>query len=1052
MIHSSSRIIISTLCVLLLPGKTLEDESKNINSFNSNLSNYPLGDKQINADYSKRMLHDLSTVLNWVNGNITSLDVSNNYIQKIPSLPVLARLKKLNLKDNNIKIIEERAFSNLPNLEYLDLSFNFLTGLTLRADVLRGNFTSNLYEPLPIKVLLVGFNRITSLNANTFEHLPYLKELHLCGNPLKSAAAYQFNFLQAINSVTTLEVLDLAKTDIPSLDCRNLKKLSLKKLYINGNQFTRVPDSLHFLSSLELIDFNENPMTEINKESFTGLVNLREIVLSGMPNLTSIKAGTFTNLSNLETLKCSYNPELSYIDEEAFSNHPSYGLKNVYLTNNNLRHLPKNLLRWSQLDRLELDGNPWSCDCKSQWLINFENRRNHSIISFNDLICREPPWLNGTPFGMLAHPFGKFMCDEMTRVKHEMVAFKSVSDIVILLAFTALLFFILGIVFIYYLVLVSSKSGLVTDDFCTSNDYEDTTKYIKLKELKCHNDHTKMYMEALVLVLAFAAVECAFLNGVCDICTCSRQKFTDNHENIFVNCTRRPRLAKMMLEISDTPNNSYDLKVSMQHMNLSSLQPTDRFERLNVSELYLDFNYLKVIPSYSFSQYQNLTALSLSHNDIESISEEAFIGLKSLKVLNLSHNALQTFDIRYLQSTTSLFKLDLSYNNIFMISSNDSLKLGSLVHLDVSANKISEFPSSAFKSIAFLTHLNFSRNALKTLSPSALVEQKLLINVDLSHNQLKDLKPDAFGEDNVISDLSLQHNLLSNVSFISKLQRLSSIDLSFNSLVEFRLNDNSSVRYLHIGNNSLTSIESIIKRLPIVEKIDASWNQINKLPKSSGFSLKELVIDDSAIIALQPRPPGIGSLQFLSLSNLKHLVRLPPNSFDGLFNTSNGTCNSLKITNSGLKTIEMSALNNLNLCELDLSGNQLTTLPEHAVDWDRMRKINLQKNPWHCNCEMQKLLNRVVTILYHTEQEMLEELRCASPIYLAGTRLVHWYNRSEASLCVEADPHQVTLISSRSMIVIDLFLGIIVVTLVFTGFYLQRRGIRQRRSKRNRRF
>ncbi|RZF33999.1 hypothetical protein LSTR_LSTR016433, partial [Laodelphax striatellus] len=328
-------------------------------------------------------------------------------------------------------------------------------------------------------------------------------------------------------------------------------------------------------------------------------------------------------------------------------------------------------------------------------------------------------------------------------------------------------------------------------------------------------DLTKMNPIILNLLLAFIAVECTYLDGVCDLCTCSRQQFIDNHEKISVNCTQRPRLARM-LEIGGTPSN-YDLKVSMQHMNLSSLQRNDRFERLNVSELYLDFNSMRALPSYLFSQYENLTVLGLSHNQIESISEEAFIGLNNLKVLNLSHNALQVFDILYLQSTPSLLHLDLSHNNIFEISPSVSLKLKSLVRLDLTANKISEFPATAFESLEFLSYLNFSKNALKTLPPSALLKQKFLNILDLSNNQLKDLKPDAFGHDNVISRLSLRHNLLSNVSFITKLQRLSFVDLSFNSLVEFRLNDNSSVRSLLVGNNSLTSIESIIKHLPNVE-------------------------------------------------------------------------------------------------------------------------------------------------------------------------------------------------------------------------------------------
>lgn len=61
--------------------------------------------------------------------------------------------------------------------------------------------------------------------------------------------------------------------------------------------------------------------------------------------------------------------------------------------------------------------------------------------------------------------------------------------------------------------------------------------------------------------------------------------------------------------------------------------------------------------------------------------------------------------------------------------------------------------------------------------------------------------------------------------------------------------------------------------------------------------------------------------------------------------------------------------------QLNLSWNELTTLPENTFDWEKLEKIDLQGNPWHCSCSMQWLLDKVVGKMYHSNQELLQNLR-----------------------------------------------------------------------------
>jgi Leucine-rich repeat (LRR) protein len=55
----------------------------------------------------------------------------------------------------------------------------------VQADVFRGHYSPQRYNPLGIVVLNLGSNQIHTLSPHSFEHLPNLMELRLNNNPLK---------------------------------------------------------------------------------------------------------------------------------------------------------------------------------------------------------------------------------------------------------------------------------------------------------------------------------------------------------------------------------------------------------------------------------------------------------------------------------------------------------------------------------------------------------------------------------------------------------------------------------------------------------------------------------------------------------------------------------------------------------------------------------------------------------------------------------------------------------------------------------------------------
>lgn len=93
--------------------------------------------------------------------------------------------------------------------------------------------------------------------------------------------------------------------------------------------------------------------------------------------------------------------------------------------------------------------------------------------------------------------------------------------------------------------------------------------------------------------------------------------------------------------------------------------------------------------------------------------------------------------------------------------------------------------------------------------------------------------------------------------------------------------------------------------------------------------------------------------------------------------------------------------------------------------------------------------------------------RCGTPAELAGVRLVHWLNHAEAALCgstkqdamlvsksrsLEPPDRLIQLSSSPLMLGVLLLLAVLAAMMVILALALQRRNVRMRKLRRNRRF
>lgn len=331
----------------------------------------------------------------------TEVYFDNNKIVHLKAFPELSLLK-LSLSHNAIARIDESAFRLLANLTELDLSHNHLTSDQLMPNIFRGSYAPEAYEPLrALRVLRLGSNALHTLDSDIFEHLPNLESLSLDSNPFK---VIDRPTAIAITSLPYLKVLDLSSMALKTIP-ENLFHTPrfLEILNISSNQFTSVPSGLADTHSLRQLTMNDNPIRVIDQ--FPSLTSLHTLHLSWMPKLTHVTQYALSNLTSLQEVHLCHNPQLTMIDGTAFSQ-PSIGneedelrppITKLYLSYNKLGYLHTHLLsRWDRLEVLDLQNNPWVCDCQNQWILSdLVPAMVKNNLPLTGIVCHEPVEMRG---------------------------------------------------------------------------------------------------------------------------------------------------------------------------------------------------------------------------------------------------------------------------------------------------------------------------------------------------------------------------------------------------------------------------------------------------------------------------------------------------------------------------------------------------------------------------------------------------------------------------------------------------------------------------------
>ncbi|XP_055965587.1 LOW QUALITY PROTEIN: matrix-remodeling-associated protein 5 [Sorex fumeus] len=204
---------------------------------------------------------------------------------------------------------------------------------------------------------------------------------HPCSCYVPSEVHCTFRSLASVPAgiSTHVERINLGFNSIQALSKTSFAGLTkLELLMLHGNDIPTIPDgALSDLGALQVFKFSYNKLKVVTAQTLKGLWNLLRLHLDHN-KIEFIQPQAFAGLTSLRLLHLEGNL-LRQLHPDTFATFSFLGhfplstLRHLYLAENLLTGLPRAVLDGMPvLENLFLHSNPWACDCRLQWLLEWE--------------------------------------------------------------------------------------------------------------------------------------------------------------------------------------------------------------------------------------------------------------------------------------------------------------------------------------------------------------------------------------------------------------------------------------------------------------------------------------------------------------------------------------------------------------------------------------------------------------------------------------------------------------------------------------------------------
>ncbi|XP_020290392.1 leucine-rich repeat neuronal protein 1-like [Pseudomyrmex gracilis] len=295
-----------------------------------------------------------------------------DFFVKLQSQIKLQDVTDLNLRGNEFDSFLDCS-TNLETLRTLDLSQNhlqrffFLCKEEYNLQMLNVSYNKLEYiddnalndRVLKLKILDLSYNKLSIVNETMLYHLTILEYLSLASNPIGDGI-HEGAFL----NLQALKHLDLRNISAPYFSPKLFKTLTnLSFLDLSWNPINAIPLLPVNLRELDLSG------TQVTSLKNLYLPQLQELWLNDMSNLTSFDLSDLENLTNLETLSMIGCRRLIQLSPGLQIGHVLPRLQRLSIKNCNIETLDQKLQELlNRVSVIELENNPWKCDCKLNWI------------------------------------------------------------------------------------------------------------------------------------------------------------------------------------------------------------------------------------------------------------------------------------------------------------------------------------------------------------------------------------------------------------------------------------------------------------------------------------------------------------------------------------------------------------------------------------------------------------------------------------------------------------------------------------------------------------
>ncbi|CAH0399859.1 unnamed protein product [Chilo suppressalis] len=619
--------------------------------------------------------------------SLTTIKFSDNQLTSLP--PELfsdtKELREIYLNNNTITVLAPGLFSDLYQLLVLDLSYNELTSDWINTSTFSGlkrliylDFSHNRVSKMEIalfrdlhnlQILKMQENFIEHIPENVFSSLGNLHTLILSNNRLTNIESYAFTGLQA------LSVLSIDSNRISKIHPHALRNCSsLQDLHINGNRLDEVPTALKEIPQLKTLDLGENLIVSIENASFMTMKQMYGLRLTEN-NIGNITKGVFDRMTSLKILNLSRN-KIQRIESGAFD--ANVNLQAIRLDGNSLkdiRGLFVNLhnLVWLNISDNQLESFDYAMiPTGLQWLDIHANRiaelgnyfeieSRLSLSTFDASSNRlteitgsaipnsvEMLYLNDNLISKV-QSYTFFKKPNLTRVDlygnkitnldpnslriSAVPQDKSVPE-----------FFIGGNP------LECDCTMEWLQKINTGNRARTQPKLMDLDSINCKllynrgSTHVALLDAAPHQFLCKYEFHCFALCHCCDFDACDCEMSCPNN----CTCYHDQSWSANVVECSNAGYvNTLPERIPME-----------------ATQLYLDGNDIKMLPSHAFIGRKRLKILFLNSSNIETIHNRTFNGLRELEVLHLDHNSLTTIEGQEFGGLDNLRELYINNNKI----------------------------------------------------------------------------------------------------------------------------------------------------------------------------------------------------------------------------------------------------------------------------------------------------------------------------------------------------------------------------------------------------